>query len=107
MLGTGGLTLGGSVLTFKQGSVNSTNNPIGVVSASTLAFASGNNALGGPLSGSGSLTLNLPASTVLTLAGNNSGFGGSIVVSNSGTLLVNNTSGTGAVTVLASATLGG
>jgi polygalacturonase/PKD repeat protein len=107
MLGTGGITLGGSALTFKQGSVNSTNNPVGVVAASTLAFASGSNSLGGALSGSGALTLNLPGATALTLLGNNSGFGGAIVVTNTGTLLVNSTSGTGAVTVLSGATLGG
>jgi len=107
MLGTGSLTLGGSTLSFKQGSVNFTNNPVNVVAASTLTFTNGNNLLGGPLSGSGALTVNLPGTTALTLLGNNSGFGGAVVVTNTGTLLVNSTSGTGAVTVLSGATLGG
>jgi polygalacturonase len=112
MLGTGPITLGGSTLTVKQGSVNSSNNPITIIAASTLAFTSGSNALNGALSGSGGpLTLNLPGSSVLTLRGDSSGFGGALVVSNSGTLLVNNPTGsgtgTGAVTVLSAARLGG
>ena len=39
-----------------------------------MAFTSGNNTFSGALSGSGTLTLNLPASTILTLQGDCSGF---------------------------------
>lgn len=111
VLGTSLITLGGSTLTFGQGSVNSSNNPINIVTDSTLAVVSGNNALNGALSGPGALTLNLPATTRLALQSDSSGFGGTLVVSNTGTLLVNNTvgsgTGTGAVVVLSGATLGG
>jgi polygalacturonase len=110
MLGTGPITLGGSTLTFSQGAVSFSNN-LNVVAASTLAVTSGSNTFSGALSGSGPLTFNLPGSSVLTLRGNSSGFSGTLVVSNSGTLLVNNTvgsgTGTGALTVLSSAALGG
>jgi len=111
MLGTGPITLGSSTLTLSQASVNSSNTPISIVGSSTLAFTSGTNTLDGSLSGPGALTLNLPASTRLALRGDSSGFGGTLVVSNSGTLFVNNTvgggTGTGAVTVLSGAKLGG
>ena len=111
MLGTGPITLGGSTLTFSQGSVNSSNNPIRIVAASTLAVTSGSNTFNGTLSGSGPLTFNLPASTRLTLRGDSTAFGGALVVSNSGTLLVNNTTGSGtgagSVTVMSGAALGG
>lgn len=111
VLGTGPITLGGSTLTLRQGSVDSSNNPIRVVSASTLSFTNGTNLLSGSLTGSGPLTLNLPASTLLTLRGDSSNFGGALVVSNSGTLLVNNATGsgtgTGSLIVLSSANLGG
>ena len=111
LLNGGPITLAKSTLTLNPASVNSTNNPITVVDASTLAVTSGNNALNGALSGSGPLTLNVPASTLLTLRADSSGFGGALVVSNSGTLLVNNTTGsgtgTGAVTVVSTANLGG
>lgn len=111
VLGASPITLGSSILTFSQGSVNSSNDPITVVADSTLAVSSGNNTLNGALSGLGALTVNLPATTRLALQGDSSGFGGTLVVSNSGTLLVNNTvgsgTGTGAVIVVSGATLGG
>lgn len=111
VLGTSPITMGSSTLTFSQGSVNSSNSPINVVADSTLAVSSGNNILNGALSGLGALTLNLPATTRLALQGDSSGFGGTLVASNGGTLLVNNTvgsgTGTGAVVVISGATLGG
>jgi len=111
VLGTSPISLGSSTLTFSQGSVNSSNNPITIVADSTLAVSSGSNALKGALSGLGALTLNLPATTRLALQADNSGFSGTLVVSNSGTLLVNNTTGsgtgTGMVIVISGATLGG
>ncbi|HUI08405.1 MAG TPA: glycosyl hydrolase family 28 protein [Verrucomicrobiae bacterium] len=111
MLGTGPITLANSTLTFTPASVNSSNTPITVTDASTVAFTSGNNTLNGALSGSGALTLSLPSSTVLTLQGDSSSYDGSLVVSNNGTLLVNNATGsgtgTGALTVQSTATLGG
>ncbi|MGD0016619.1 MAG: glycosyl hydrolase family 28 protein [Verrucomicrobiia bacterium] len=110
MLGTGSITLGGSLLTFKQSSVNSSNS-FSIVAASTLSFTNGSNSLNGALSGAGSLTVNLPSNSSLTLRGDGSGFTGMLIVSNSGTLLINNAggsgTGTGAVTVLSSATLAG
>ncbi|MGA2138961.1 MAG: fibronectin type III domain-containing protein [Verrucomicrobiia bacterium] len=106
MIGSGTITLGGSMLTFNQDSVSFSNN-VSVLSASTLSFTSGTNTYSGALSGSGTLTLNLPGSSALTLSGNSSGFSGAIVVSNTGTLLVNNSTGSGAVAVLSAATLGG
>ncbi len=109
LLGSGSITLGGSTLTFMPDSVSFSNN-LSVASSSTLAFTSGSNTFSGTLSGSGPLTFKLPGSSVLTLRGNNSGYSGNVTVSN-GTLLVNNTAGsgtgTGAVTVLRAATLGG
>jgi hypothetical protein len=110
LLGAGPITLGGSSLTFAQDSVN-VSNSFSIISASTLAITSGSNTFSGALGGSGSLTLNLPASSVLSLRGNSGGFSGSLIVSNSGTLLVNNAAGSGTgvgqVTVLSGATLGG
>ena len=73
MLGAGPITLGGSTLTFNQGSVSFSNN-LSVVSqprqrGSTLAFTSGSNTFSGALSGPGPLTLNLTTSnSMLTLA---------------------------------------
>jgi hypothetical protein len=111
VLGTGPITLGGSTLTLKQGSVDSSNNPISIIGASALSFTNGANSLSGSLTGAGPLTLDLPTGTLLTLRGDNSDFSGSLVVSNSGTLLVNNTigsgTGTGPLTVLTTANLGG
>ena len=110
LLGAGTITLGGSTLTFTQVAVN-VSNDTSVVSASTMAVTSGSNTFRGVFSGSGSLTLNVPASTVLTLRGNSAGFSGALAVSNSGTLLVNNTAGSGTgvgtITVLSGTTLGG
>ena len=110
MLGALPIAVGGSTLTFTQKAVNVSNNFI-VVSASTLAVTSGSNTFRGAFSGSGSLTLNVPASNVLTLRGNSAGFSGAVAISNSGTLLVNNTAGSGtgvgAVTVVSGSTLGG
>ncbi len=110
MLGSGPITLGGSTLTFSQTSVTFSNG-LNVSSASTLALTSGSNTFKGVFSGSGALTLNLPANSQLTLRGDSLGFSGPLVVSNSGTLLVNNTTGSGtgvgAVTVVSGAALGG
>ena len=109
MLGSGPITLGGSTLAFTQDSVAFANN-LNIVSASTLAMTSGNNSFGGAFLGSGSLALSLLAGSSLTLQGNSSGFSGALTV-NDGTLLVDNTTGSGtgsgAVTVLGAATLGG
>lgn len=109
MLGAGSMTLGGTALSFTQGAVTFSNN-LSVASASSLGFTSGTNALYGALGGSGPLTFNLPGSSLLTLKGNSSGYSGNMTVSN-GTLLVNNTSGSGTgnglVTVVSGATLGG
>ena len=110
LYGTGPFTMGGSTVTFNSDSVSFSNN-FNIVAASTLGFTSGNNLYKGALSGSGALTLNLPASTVLTLQGNSSGYSGALSVSNNGTLLVNNAvgsgTGSGPLTVLSTATLGG
>ncbi len=109
MLGSSPITLGGSSLAFNQNSVAFSNN-LSIVSASTLAMTSGNNSFGGAFLGSGPLALSLPSSSSLTLQGDSSGFSGALTVSN-GTLLVDNTAGSGtgsgAVTVLGAATLGG
>jgi polygalacturonase len=109
MLGSSPITLGGSSLTFAQDSVAFSNN-LSIVSASTLAMTSGNNSFGGAFLGSGPLALSLPAGSSLTLQGDSSSFSGNLTV-NSGTLLVDNTAGSGtgsgAVTVLGAATLGG
>ena len=110
MLGAGTITLDGSTLAFTQTSVVFSNG-LNAVSASTLAVTGGSNAFNGVLGGSGPLTLNLPANSRLTLRSDNSGFNGPLVISNSGTLLVNNTTGSGtgvgAVTVVSGAALGG
>ena len=66
--------------------MNSANTPIDTVAASILAVTSGNNTFSGALAGSDSLTLVLPAGTFLTLQGDCSGFAGTLVVTNSGTL---------------------
>ncbi|HUI08411.1 MAG TPA: glycosyl hydrolase family 28 protein [Verrucomicrobiae bacterium] len=109
MLGAGSITLGNSTLAFIPDSV-SFSNSLSVADDSTLVFASGNNAFSGALSGSGALTLSLLANSRLSLQGNSSGYAGNVTVSN-GTLLVDNTAGSGtgagAVTVLTGATLGG
>jgi polygalacturonase/PKD repeat protein len=109
-LGTGSLALGSSVVAFKQNSVNSSNN-LSVSSPSTLVFTGGVNTLNAPVTGSGDLLLNIPASASLTLLADSSSFAGACIVSNSGTVLINNTTGsgtgTGAVTVVSGATLGG
>jgi fibronectin-binding autotransporter adhesin len=109
MLGSNSITLGGSSLAFNQNSVAFSNN-LSIISASTLAMTSGSNSFGGAFLGSGPLALSLPASSSLTLRGDSSGFSGDLTVTN-GTLLVNNTTGSGtgsgAVTVLGAATLGG
>jgi polygalacturonase len=109
MLGSSPITLGGSSLAFNQNSVTFANN-LNIVSASTLAMTSGNNSFGGSFLGSDPLALNLPAGSSLTLQGDSSGFSGALTLTN-GTLLVDNTTGSGtgsgAVTVLGAATLGG
>ncbi len=87
MLGTGPITLGGSTLTFNQGSVNSSNTPIAIVAASTLVFTRGTNTFSGVLSGPGPLTAVLTNSNImLTLQGDCSGFTGTLALTNSGTL---------------------
>jgi autotransporter-associated beta strand protein len=88
MLGTGSITLGGSTLTFSQASA-SFSNALRVITNSTMAVTSGNNTFSGALSGPGRLTLNLPANSVLTVQGNCSGFTGSLAITNSGTLRLN------------------
>ncbi|MGD1020376.1 MAG: glycosyl hydrolase family 28 protein, partial [Verrucomicrobiia bacterium] len=87
VLGAGPIELGNSTLTFQQNSVNSSNTPISIVAASTLAFTGGDNTLSGALNGAGALTLSLPASTILTLQGDCSGFTGTLAIASSGTLL--------------------
>jgi len=86
VLGTGPITLDNSTLTFQQNSVSSSNTPLSILAASTLAFAGGDNDLIGSLDGTGALTLSLPASTVLYLKGDCSDFTGSCALSNGGTL---------------------
>jgi hypothetical protein len=109
MLGLGLITLDGSTLAFTEDSVAFSNN-LDIVSPSTLAMTSGSNAFGGAFLGSGALTLSPPAGGALTLLGNSPAFSGTVTVSN-GTLLVDNPTGSGtgsgAVTVLGGATLGG
>jgi len=108
MLGSSPITLGGSSFAFTQNSVAFSNN-LSIVSASTLAMTSGNNSYRGAFLGSSPLALSLAGST-LTLQGDSSGFSGALTV-NDGSLLVDNTTGSGtgsgAVTVLGAATLGG
>jgi polygalacturonase len=110
LLGTGSITLSGSTLTFTQAAVTFSNS-FSVSSTSTLAMTSGSNTFSSSFSGTGALTLNLPATSRLTLQTDSSGFNGPLVVSNSGTLLVNNTTGSGTgigvVTVVGGAILGG
>ena len=88
MLGAGSITLGGSTLTFSQASV-SFSNALNVITNSTMAVTSGNNTFSGALSGPGRLTLNLPANSVLTVQGDCSGFTGTLAITNSGTLRLN------------------
>jgi len=82
------ITLGGSTLTFNQGAASFSNN-LNVVAASTLAFASGSNTFSGVPSGSGPLTINLPANSLLTVQSNWSGFVGTMAITNSGMLRFN------------------
>jgi polygalacturonase len=95
MLGTGSITMDGSTLTFSQGRVNVSDNfnILNVFHISTLAVTSGTNIFSGSLSGTGSLSFNLPTNTVSALLGNRSAFNGTTIVSNRGTLLVNNAPG--------------
>ncbi|HTS20040.1 MAG TPA: pectinesterase family protein [Verrucomicrobiae bacterium] len=86
VLGAGPITLSDSTLAFNQDSVVSSNTPITIVSASTLAVTSGNNTLSGILVGSDTLTMALPSSSVLTLGGDYSAFNGTLSVTNHGTL---------------------
>jgi len=88
MLGNSPITLGGSTLAFKQGTVNSLND-FTVVDASTLSFTNGTNSLGGLLAGPGTLTVSLPGTTLLSLQGDASGFTGTLAITNSGTLRFN------------------
>ena len=91
VLGAGPITLGGSTLTLSPSSVSFSNN-LNITASpapnavSTLAVTAGNNSFSGVLSGPGPLTLNLPASTTLTLQGDCSSFTGTLTVTNSGTL---------------------
>jgi polygalacturonase/PKD repeat protein len=107
-LGAGSITLGGSTLTLTEGSVNFSNN-LNVVSNSTLAVTSGTNIYTGALSGAGALTVN-PGGSFLMFKSASPNYSGSLTVSN-GTLLVDNTTGSGtgsgAVTIVAGGTLGG
>jgi autotransporter-associated beta strand protein len=89
VLGSGPIALGNSTLTFQQGSVSSSNTPVSIVAASTLAFTSGNNTLNGALNGTSTLTLGLPLSTILSLQGDCSGFTGTLAITSSGTLRFN------------------
>jgi hypothetical protein len=103
MLGTGRITLDGSTLTLTQDSVIFSNT-LSLSSVSTLAVTSGSNTFRGTINGSGPLTFDLPPNSQLALRGDSSGFGGALVVSNSGTLLVN--TGVGTFTVLSGTALG-
>jgi polygalacturonase len=110
LFGAGTITLGNSTLILSQDSVSFSNN-LNIVSSSTLGLTSGSNTYSGALSGAGAMTVNLPGTSIETLLGNSLGFTGGLVVTNTGTLLVNNTAGngtgSGAVNVLSGATLGG
>ncbi len=107
-LGAGTITLGGSTITLIQGSVNFSNT-ISVVSTSTLAVTSGTNIYTGALSGAGGLTLNAGGS-VLMFKSASPNYSGQLTVTN-GTLLVDNTTGSGtgsgSVTIVPGGTLGG
>ncbi|HVM60492.1 MAG TPA: pectinesterase family protein [Verrucomicrobiae bacterium] len=89
VLGTGPITLSGSTLSFSQDSVASSNTPITILSASVLNVTSGANTLSGALAGSDSLTVNLPAGTILALEGDCSGFTGTLAITNTGVLQFN------------------
>ena len=85
-----------------------TSNVTNVTNNGALVFdSSGNSSVGAAIRGTGSVTLN--NSGIVTLAGNNTYSGGTTV--NMGTLLVNNSTGsgvgTGPVTVAGGGTLGG
>ena len=107
-LGAGTITLGGSTVTLTEGSVNFSNN-LSIVSTSTLALTSGNNIYTGALSGAGGLTIN-PGGSTLTFRSASPNYSGQLTVTN-GTLLVDNTTGSGtgsgSVTIVPGGTLGG
>jgi polygalacturonase/PKD repeat protein len=109
MLGTTSITLGASTLSFTQNSVSVTND-LDIISTSTVAVTGGTNLFTSALSGSGPLTLDLIGGSSLALDGDSAGFNGAVTISN-GTLLVDNATGSGtgsgAVTVAGTATLGG
>jgi polygalacturonase/PKD repeat protein len=110
LLGTGSITLQGGTLKFRQLLANSSSNTLNILGASTLSFTNGTNLFSGKLNGPGPLTLDLPPNTLLTPHADVSGFTGSFIISNSGTLLVNpgvGGTGTNPVIVLSGATLGG
>jgi len=108
-LQAGSIALGSSTLTFTQGSA-SVGASFGIVNPSTVVVTSGTNSFSGALGGTGPLTLNLIGGSLLSVLGDSTGFGGALTVSN-GTLLVDNTTGTGTgtgpVTVATTASVGG
>jgi hypothetical protein len=81
LLGAGPITLGGSTLVFTQDSAAFLNS-LAILSTTTVAMTSGNNSFGGPLSGTGVLTLNLPGNSLLTMLGSLSNFTGGLIVTN-------------------------
>ncbi|MGO9609423.1 MAG: glycosyl hydrolase family 28 protein [Verrucomicrobiia bacterium] len=107
-LGAGTITLGGSTNTLIQGSLTFSNSII-VVSASTLGLTSGTNIYTGALSGAGGLTVN-PGGAFLMFKSASPNYSGQLTVTN-GTLLVDNTTGSGtgsgSVTIVPGGTLGG
>lgn len=109
MLGTSSITLGTGTLTFTQDSAGVADN-FSIIGNGTLVLTSGTNSFYGILGGSGSLTLNLIGGSSLALQGDSTAFNGPLTISN-GTLFVDNTTGngtgTGAVTIADTATLGG
>jgi polygalacturonase len=106
LAGRGTFSLSGSSLTFNPASMSFSNN-LNIVSASTVGFGSGVYLHNGVLSGTGSVTFNLPGAATLSLRNNNSSFTGDLVVSNTGTLSVFSNTGSGALTVLSGASLAG
>ncbi|MGD1084165.1 MAG: MBG domain-containing protein [Verrucomicrobiota bacterium] len=102
---TGGTTISGGTLQIATGAALGGGN---VTNNGALVFnSSANTTIGGVISGTGAVTLS--GGGTVTLTGNNTYGGGTSV--NSGTLLVNNSAGsgagTGALVVASGATLGG
>jgi PKD repeat protein len=109
LLGTSAITLADSRLAFGQPSV-SVSNPLNILGPSALIVTNGINTFSGTLAGPGPVILDGPTNGVLSLVGDSSSFGGDVILSN-GTVSVDNitgsATGTGVVTVLTGATLGG